>query len=146
MRPGERMQIDSKGHRDMADPPVHLFPGRDGLELAYHEIRDGRPLSCSTGSRPPRCDGSTTVPRPPSPRMATPSSSRICAATVSGVDKDVGFVDETDDDINNQIDDTYRTKYRRYGARYVNPMVSLEARAATIKLLPAKKVSFRNAS
>jgi hypothetical protein len=82
----------------MADPPVHRFPGRDGL--------------------------------------ATASSSRICAATVNGVDKDVGFVEETDDDINNQIDDTYRTKYRRYGARYVNPMVTPEARAATIKLLP----------
>jgi hypothetical protein len=76
--------------------------------------------------------------------MATPSSSRICAATVSGVDKDVGFVEETDDDINNQIDDTYRTKYRRYGARYVNPMVSPEARRSNS--YPAKKVWFRNAS
>jgi hypothetical protein len=68
--------------------------------------------------------------------MATASSSRICAATVNGVDKDVGFVEETDEHINNQIDDTYRTKYRRYGARYVNLMVTPEARAATIKLLP----------
>ncbi|MBB5159318.1 DUF2255 family protein [Saccharopolyspora phatthalungensis] len=53
-----------------------------------------------------------------------------------GIDKDVTFVEETDDDINNQIDDTYRAKYRRYGARYVDPMVSPEARATTIKLLP----------
>lgn len=28
----------------MADPPVHRFPGRDGLELIYREIGDGRPL------------------------------------------------------------------------------------------------------
>ena len=35
-----------------------------------------------------------------------------------------------------QIDAAYRTKYRRYGARFVNPLVSPEARAATIKLVP----------
>jgi pimeloyl-ACP methyl ester carboxylesterase len=28
----------------MADPPVHRFPGRDGLELVYREMGDGRPL------------------------------------------------------------------------------------------------------
>jgi hypothetical protein len=56
----------------------------------------------------------------------------ICAG---GVDKDVLFV-EADDDVNDQIDAAYRTKYRRYSARYVNPIVSPEARAATIKLVP----------
>ncbi len=53
-----------------------------------------------------------------------------------GVEKDVTFVEETDPGINDQIDAAYRTKYRRYGARFVNPMVSAEARAATIKLVP----------
>src|SRR6266536_6002178 len=52
-----------------------------------------------------------------------------------GVDKDVRFV-EADDDVNDEIDAAYRTKYRRYAARFVNPMVSPEARAATIKLVP----------
>jgi pimeloyl-ACP methyl ester carboxylesterase len=28
----------------MANPPVRRFPGRDGLELAYREVGDGRPL------------------------------------------------------------------------------------------------------
>ncbi|MEU8177116.1 alpha/beta fold hydrolase [Microbispora hainanensis] len=28
----------------MTDPPLRLFPGRDGMELAYREIGDGRPL------------------------------------------------------------------------------------------------------
>ncbi len=28
----------------MADPPVHRFPGHDGLELAYREMGEGRPL------------------------------------------------------------------------------------------------------
>ncbi len=51
-----------------------------------------------------------------------------------GVDKDVRFV-EADDDVNDEIDAAYRTKYRRYAARFVNPMVSPEARAATIRVL-----------
>jgi hypothetical protein len=53
-----------------------------------------------------------------------------------GVAKDVAFVEEADPDLNDQIDAAYRTKYRRYDAQYVNPMVALEARAATIKLVP----------
>jgi hypothetical protein len=28
----------------MTDPRVHRFAGRDGLELAYRETADGRPL------------------------------------------------------------------------------------------------------
>ena len=52
-----------------------------------------------------------------------------------GVDRDVTFVD-VDPDINDQIDAAYRTKYHRYTARFVIPMVSPEARAATIKLVP----------
>jgi hypothetical protein len=53
-----------------------------------------------------------------------------------GVDKDVTFVEETDPAINDQIDAAYQAKYRRYGARYVDPMVVPKARAATIKLVP----------
>jgi hypothetical protein len=53
-----------------------------------------------------------------------------------GADKDVTFVEETDLDINAKIDSAYRTKYRSYSARYVDPMVAPEARSATIKLVP----------
>jgi hypothetical protein len=53
-----------------------------------------------------------------------------------GVDKDVTFVEEADPDINNQIDAAYRTKYRSHDAQYVDPMVTSEARAATLKLVP----------
>lgn len=53
-----------------------------------------------------------------------------------GVDKDVAFVTEAEDDINDQIDAAYRTKYRRHGGRYVDPMVAPTARATTIKLVP----------
>jgi len=53
-----------------------------------------------------------------------------------GVEKDVTFMEESDPDINNQIDAAYRTKYRRHSAQYVDPMVAPEARSATIKLVP----------
>jgi hypothetical protein len=52
-----------------------------------------------------------------------------------GVDKDVRFVDAAGD-VADQIDAAYRTKYRHYAARFVTPMVSPEARATTIKLVP----------
>ena len=53
-----------------------------------------------------------------------------------GVGKDVTFVAQADADINLQIDAAYRTKYRRHGGRYVDPMVAPTARATTIKLEP----------
>jgi len=52
------------------------------------------------------------------------------------VDKDVTFVPAGDDDLNDRIDTAYRTKYRNQGARWVDPMVAPQARAATIKLVP----------
>ena len=51
-----------------------------------------------------------------------------------GVDKDVTFVD-VDGDVNDEIDAAYRTKYRSY-AGVVPHIVSPQARAATLKLLP----------
>jgi hypothetical protein len=53
-----------------------------------------------------------------------------------GVGKDVTFVPEADPTINDQIDAEYRTKYRRHGGRYVDPMVATTARATTMKLVP----------
>ena len=53
-----------------------------------------------------------------------------------GVDKDVVFVEEPDSNINDQIDDAYRTKYRRYAASIISSIISSDARAATIKLVP----------
>jgi hypothetical protein len=53
-----------------------------------------------------------------------------------GVSKDVTFVDvDADDAIHNQIDEAYRTKYRRY-PQYAAPMVTPEMRSVTIKLVP----------
>ncbi len=52
-----------------------------------------------------------------------------------GVERDVSFVD-AEQDINDQIDATYRSKYRRYAANIVGAIVSPQARSATIKLVP----------
>lgn len=53
-----------------------------------------------------------------------------------GVVKDVTFVEELDSNINEQIDNAYRTKYRRYAASIINTTLTPEARAATLKLIP----------
>ena len=52
-----------------------------------------------------------------------------------GVEKDVDFVKVTDLGVNDQIDVAYRTKYHRYSS-YVPPMISPQARATTLRLMP----------
>ena len=52
-----------------------------------------------------------------------------------GVEKDVTFVD-ADDGINDQIDDAYRSKYRRSAPSIVGSVLTPEARSATIRLGP----------
>jgi hypothetical protein len=52
-----------------------------------------------------------------------------------GVEKDVTFVEETNSGINDKVDAAYLAKYSRY-PQYVAPMVTLDVRAATIKLVP----------
>jgi len=51
-----------------------------------------------------------------------------------GIDKDVLLVET--DDMNDEIEAAYRTKYRRYAASIIDSIVSPEARAATLKLVP----------
>jgi hypothetical protein len=53
-----------------------------------------------------------------------------------GVVKDVTFVEESDPAVNDQIDDMYRTKYRRYAVNIINSVINPDARSATIKLVP----------
>ena len=55
-----------------------------------------------------------------------------------GVTKDVTFVDASSDEaLNNKIDAAYQSKYRRYSATYVGPMITRQARATTLKLVPS---------
>jgi hypothetical protein len=53
----------------------------------------------------------------------------------SAASKDVPFV-EPDDDVNDEIDAAYHAKYDRYSARYSDPRVGPEPRAATIRPVP----------
>lgn len=54
---------------------------------------------------------------------------------IGGVGKDVVFVEEADPATNDRIDTAYRSKYSRY-PQYVDPMVTAEARATTLRLEP----------
>ncbi len=51
-----------------------------------------------------------------------------------GVEKDVLLVET--DDLDDEIDAAYRAKYRRYAASIVNSVLTPQARAATLKLVP----------
>ncbi|HEU0165938.1 MAG TPA: DUF2255 family protein [Thermomicrobiales bacterium] len=52
-----------------------------------------------------------------------------------GITREVTFVD-SDGSLDDQIDAAFRTKYRRYAARVIESIVSPNARAATLKLVP----------
>jgi hypothetical protein len=53
-----------------------------------------------------------------------------------GIDNDVTFVEEANAALNDQIDAAYRTKYHRYAASIVDSVMTPDARAATIRLVP----------
>jgi len=52
-----------------------------------------------------------------------------------GVEKDV-ILEEAGDEVNDEVDSVYRSKYSRYAASIVNSIVSPQAAAATMKLMP----------
>ena len=54
-----------------------------------------------------------------------------------GLERDVEFVD-ADDSVNDAVDAAYRDKYARYPG-YVEPMVSAQARATTLRLVPREE-------
>jgi hypothetical protein len=51
-----------------------------------------------------------------------------------GVEKEVALVET--DELGDEVDTAYRTKYQRYAAGIVESIVSPKARAATLKLVP----------
>jgi len=55
-----------------------------------------------------------------------------------GVGKDVCFV-AAYASVSHQLDGGYHAKYCHYSARYVDPIVRVEAQAATIKIVPCLK-------
>ncbi len=52
-----------------------------------------------------------------------------------GVTREVSFVDG-DERLNDRLDTAYRDKYRRYAKNIVDTVVTPQARAATIRLVP----------
>jgi hypothetical protein len=54
--------------------------------------------------------------------------------SAGGVERDVEFA-EADDAVNDAVDAGYRAKYARYHS-YVEPMVTAQARASTLRLVP----------
>jgi hypothetical protein len=63
-----------------------------------------------------------------------PAGRRFRAARAGRVEKEVVFVD-ANEDVNDAIDAAYEEKYARYPS-YVKPMVSSDARATSLKLVP----------
>ena len=53
---------------------------------------------------------------------------------LASVDKDVLLVET--EDINDDVDASYRKKYHRYAPSIIDSIVSPQARAATLKLVP----------
>ncbi len=53
---------------------------------------------------------------------------------VGGFTREVAF-EEPDDAGHDAIDQTYRARYTHYGSSYVEPMVGLDAKAATLRLV-----------
>ena len=61
-------------------------------------------------------------------------ASREGHVSAGGVSKDVALLD-ADDQVNDAVDAAFREKYGRY-AGYVEPLVALQARATTLRLVP----------
>ena len=108
----EELQLASRRHDGTLRKPVTIWVVRHGEELYVRSVR-GSTSSWFRGVQD-RHEG------------------RISAG---GVDKDVVFVEV--DDVNDEVDAAYRSKYGgRYPASYVAPIVSAEVRATTLKLVP----------
>ena len=109
----EELEIESRRHDDTLRKPTTIWVVRVGDDLYVRSVY-GRGSGWFRGTQV-RHEGHIRA---------------------GGVQKEVAFVDESDQDIQEQIDAAYRTKYRRYAASIVNTTLSPEARAATIKLVP----------
>lgn len=109
----EELQIASLRRDDTLRNPVTIWVVRVGDDLYVHSVY-GRGSAWFLGTQ-------------------TRHEGHIRAG---GINKDVSLVEETDPNVNEQIDAAYRTPYCRYAASIINAIVSSEARSATIKLVP----------
>jgi hypothetical protein len=113
----EEVQIASIGRDGALRKPVTVWAVRHGDDL-YARSVGGRSAHWFRGAQE-RHEG------------------RILAG---GVQQDVTFVD-VDKDIDDEVDAAYRAKYRRYAGNILNSVLTPEARAATVKLVPRSTAS-----
>lgn len=57
--------------------------------------------------------------------------------SVGGIEKDVKFEFPIDDSTNDSVDEAYASKYA--GSTYLEPMLGVKQRAATVKFVPLNK-------
>ncbi|WP_336211613.1 DUF2255 family protein [Nonomuraea sp. LPB2021202275-12-8] len=116
---GDAEELDLASRRDDGTlrDPVTMWVVRIGDDL-YVRCMNGRAGAWYRGTR-------------------TRHQGRISAG---GVDQDVTFADAdpADSAVHDQIDEVYRTKYRRYAADIIGGVVNPESRAATIRLVPER--------
>src|SRR5436190_23543178 len=107
----EELEIASVRRDGTLRKPVTIWVARHGDDLYVRSV-NGRPASWFRGVQV-RHEGHIQA---------------------GGVDKDVLLVET--DDMNVEIDAAYRAKYHRYAESIVGSIVSPNARAATVKLVP----------
>jgi hypothetical protein len=108
----EEVQISSVGRDGKLRKPVTVWAVRHGDDLYVRSVR-GRDGHWFRGTQE-RHEG------------------RIRAG---GLQQDITFV-EADHDMDDEIDDAYRDKYRRYAGRILESVLTPEARTSTLKLEP----------
>jgi hypothetical protein len=108
----EELEIAARRHDGTLRDPVTIWVVRHGDELYVRSV-NGPTASWFRGTQA-RHEG------------------RVRAG---GVEKDVAFED-ADHGIDDQIDDAYRTKYRRYAASVISAITSAEACSTTLRLVP----------
>ena len=109
----EELEIASRRRDGTLRDPVTIWVVRAGDELYVRAVKG-----------------------PSGPWFRGTQTRRAGRIRAGGIEKDVAFM-YGDPELNNQVDAAYRAKYRRYAASIVDSVLTPEARAATLKLVPS---------
>ncbi len=108
----EEVRVESVGEDGTLSKPVTIWAVRhgDGIYVRSVRGRDGRWYRAVQKTRQGQIRG-------------------------GGVQVDVTF-EEAEAGVEGELDDAYRTKYRRYAGAILNSVLTAQARSATVKLVP----------